>query len=88
MASHAQGEIVSGNPIYFPLPFQKTRQGMTEINRKYLYITIFFLFVFLVLRTIGLYPICFSDEYQYSILSRIQPLSEAHLPNYLYLKNI
>lgn len=55
-------------------------------NHYYFFLVFFLVFIFLVLRTVGLYPICFSDEYQYSLLARIQPLSEAHLPNYLYLK--
>jgi phosphoglycerol transferase len=40
--------------------------------------------IYLLLRNAGLYPVVFSDEYTYSKLARLVPLSEADLPNYLY----
>lgn len=39
----------------------------------------------LVARNSGLYPSLFADEYNYSKSMRLLPLSEALLPNYLYL---
>ena len=43
------------------------------------------LFVFLVGRGIGIYPVVFADEWSYSSFSRLLPLSEAGVPSYLYL---
>ena len=41
-------------------------------------------FIFLVFRNMGLYPGVFGDEYHYTQFSMLMPLSEAHLPNYIY----
>lgn len=41
--------------------------------------------LFLFLRNAGLYPSVFADEYTYSKLSRLLPLSESSIPGYLYL---
>lgn len=41
-------------------------------------------FIFILFRNTGIYPIIFSDEYAYSKLSRLIPNSEAYVPNYLY----
>ena len=44
------------------------------------------IFLFLLIRNAGLYPSVFADEYTYSKLSRLLPLSESSIPGYLYLK--
>lgn len=44
------------------------------------------IFLFLVFRGIGLYPVVFGDEYAYSKLSRLLPLSESSVPGYVYLQ--
>ena len=43
-------------------------------------------FLFLVFRNMGLYPSVFADEYTYSKLSRLLPLSKSPIPDYIYLK--
>jgi phosphoglycerol transferase len=43
------------------------------------------LFAWLTIRALGLMPTIFADEWYYSRLARLQPLSEAVLPSYLYL---
>jgi len=43
------------------------------------------LFAWLLSRNLGLTPTIFADEWYYSRLSRLQPLSEAILPSWLYL---
>lgn len=43
-------------------------------------------FLFLVFRNTGLYPSVFADEYTYSKLSRLLPMSESSIPGYIYLK--
>ncbi|MFC0253442.1 DUF7024 domain-containing protein [Massilia consociata] len=40
---------------------------------------------YLIQRTLGLYPGVFVDEWYYSKMARLEPLSEAVLPSYLYL---
>jgi len=42
-------------------------------------------FIFLLFRNSGLYPVVFGDEYIYSTLSRHKPLSSADIPTYLFL---
>ena len=42
-------------------------------------------FLVQVLASSGLYPVVFADEYVYSKLARLVPLSESSVPNYLYL---
>jgi phosphoglycerol transferase len=42
-------------------------------------------FAWLLLRNHGLGPAVFADEWYYSKMSRLQPLSEAMVPSYLYL---
>jgi phosphoglycerol transferase len=42
-------------------------------------------FAWLLLRNHGLPPAIFADEWYYSKMSRLQPLSEAIVPSYLYL---
>jgi len=41
--------------------------------------------LYLLLRNIGVHPVVFSDEWQYSKMARLQPLAEAIVPSYLYL---
>jgi phosphoglycerol transferase len=43
------------------------------------------IFAWLLLRSRGLSPAVFADEWYYSKMSRLQPLSEAMVPSYLYL---
>jgi phosphoglycerol transferase len=45
---------------------------------------VFVVAFFLALRSLGLYPIVFADEYLYSELSRLVPFSDANIPGYLY----
>ncbi|MEW7849680.1 hypothetical protein AB2N08_13350 [Massilia aurea] len=42
-------------------------------------------FAWLLVRNLGLNPAIFADELYYSQMSRLQPLSEAFVPSYLYL---
>jgi phosphoglycerol transferase len=42
-------------------------------------------FAYLLYRNLGLNPAIFADEWYYSKMSRLMPLSEAILPSYLYL---
>lgn len=42
-------------------------------------------FVLLMMRASGIYPTVFGDEYTYSSMARVLPLSSASIPNYLYL---
>ncbi|PLC55484.1 hypothetical protein CR155_00015 [Pollutimonas nitritireducens] len=61
----------------------------TSINR-YVGTALFALtcavFLLLVLRNTGLHPTVFADEYFYSKFSRLLPLSDSAIPNYLYLE--
>lgn len=41
--------------------------------------------LFLTIRSYGLYPTVFADEYAYSMLSRKMPLESTPIPGYLYL---
>lgn len=41
--------------------------------------------VLLLMRSSGIYPTVFGDEYTYSSMARVLPLSSASIPNYLYL---
>lgn len=41
--------------------------------------------VLLILRSSGIYPTVMGDEYTYSSMARVLPLSSASIPNYLYL---
>ncbi len=43
------------------------------------------IFVVLLMRTLGVYPVVFGDEYTYSSLSRLLPFSASYIPGYLYL---
>lgn len=61
---------------------------LETINHVFLLsgISLVVIFLFLALRNTGLYPSVFADEYTYSKLSRLMPLSESTIPSYLYLK--
>lgn len=52
---------------------------------KILWGAMILLLTFLMLRSGGIYPVVFSDEWSYSSYSRLLPLQEAALPSYLYL---
>jgi phosphoglycerol transferase len=43
------------------------------------------IFVVLLLRNSGLYPVVMADEWEYSTLSRLLPFASAYLPNYAYM---
>lgn len=45
---------------------------------------VFFSFLYVLFKSLGLYPLVMSDEYNYSKYSRLLPLSQGFLPNYLY----
>ncbi|MDD5036040.1 MAG: glycosyltransferase family 39 protein [Methylococcaceae bacterium] len=49
------------------------------------FLVLVFVFVCLLVRNLGLYPVVFSDEFVYSRLSGVVPLHKAHIPLYLYL---
>ena len=59
-----------------------------NMNRLFLLsgVSLLVIFLFLALRNTGLYPSVFADEYTYSKLSRLMPLSESTIPGYIYLK--
>jgi phosphoglycerol transferase len=42
------------------------------------------LFLFVVLRNIGLYPSIMADEYLYNLSSRVTPFNQSNIPDYLY----
>ena len=56
----------------------------SHINQ--LLLSAFLLALFLIFRNAGLYSTVFADEYLYSKLSRLLPLSDSTVPGYLYLK--
>ncbi len=58
-----------------------------KINRSSLMVGLGMLAVFLYLlfRNMGLFPVVMADEWTYSMSARHLPLSAAHLPSYLYL---
>ncbi len=43
-------------------------------------------FLFLLIRNAGIYPLVFVDEWTYSANTRMMPLSAAQVPSYLYFK--
>ncbi|WP_332855181.1 DUF7024 domain-containing protein [Duganella sp. S19_KUP01_CR8] len=43
-------------------------------------------FIFLMIRNAGIYPLVFIDEWTYSSNTRMMPLSAAQVPSYLYFK--
>jgi phosphoglycerol transferase len=54
-------------------------------NTKIFYALLLGVFIAILMRNSALYPSVFADEYTYSISSRVLPLSEAAISNYLYL---
>ncbi len=48
-------------------------------------IVLFILFIALIFRNSGIYPVVFDDEYRYSKFSRLLPLAESTMPSYIYL---
>jgi phosphoglycerol transferase len=54
-------------------------------NAKLFYVLVFGIFIAILMRNSALYPSVFADEYTYSTFSRLIPLSEAPISNYLYL---
>lgn len=53
-------------------------------DKKTLLIGFAVMIVFLIIRNNGLYPIVFADEFTYSKFSRLVPLADSALPNYIY----
>ncbi|WMN19744.1 hypothetical protein QL104_10125 [Pseudomonas piscis] len=47
-------------------------------------VVVFVSFLYILFKSIGLYPLVMSDEYNYSKYSRLLPFSQGFLPNYLY----
>ena len=62
----------------------KTNISDTEIKTNFLFLAAIAIFVALLFRNSGLYPVV-ADEAIYSKLSRLQPLADATIPGYLYL---
>ena len=57
----------------------------TEIKRSFLFVAAIAVFVALLIRNSGLYPVVFADEYSYSRFSRLLPLADSAFPDYIYL---
>ena len=55
------------------------------LKTKFFYCLVFGIFIALLMRNSALYPSIFADEYNYSTASRLLPLSQAPIANYLYL---
>ena len=55
------------------------------LKTKFFYCLVFGIFIALLMRNSALYPSIFADEYSYSTASRLLPLSQAPIANYLYL---
>ena len=55
------------------------------LNSKTFYVLVFGIFIAILMRNSALYPSIFADEYNYSSASRLLPLSQAPIANYLYL---
>ena len=55
------------------------------LKTKFFYFLVFGIFIALLMRNSALYPSIFADEYSYSTASRLLPLSQAPIANYLYL---
>lgn len=61
------------------------RLRITQFLQKYGFLTALgCLFLYLLLRNMGYYPVIFSDEETYNNYSRLLPRSEASVPSYLY----
>ena len=63
-------------------PISILRDG---IGKYFLVISACVVFVGLLFRNSGIYPLVFADEYTYSKLSRLMPLADSTIPCYLYL---
>ena len=63
----------------------KNQKLAAEIKSNYLFMAVIALFVALLFRNSGLYPVVFADEYTYSKFSRLLPLADSPIPGYLYL---
>ncbi|WP_342116616.1 DUF7024 domain-containing protein [Pseudoduganella sp. OTU4001] len=59
--------------------------GLTSRQRNGFAAAILAVFVYLLLRNSGVYPMVFADEWYYSQAARLQPLAKSTLPSYLYL---
>ncbi len=55
-----------------------------SLDKKVLLAVFAVTIIFLLLRNSGLYPIVFADEFTYSKFSRLVPLADSALPNYIY----
>ena len=67
--------------------FNIYKHKITSDNKVPLFFVISSLvFIYFIFRNLGLYPFIMGDEYTYSILSRKDVLSNANIPDYLYLK--
>lgn len=62
----------------------KTLVLITNRNLMYFF-AIFIVFIALLIRNTGLYPVVFGDETIYSKFSRLTPFEEAEVPSYIYL---
>lgn len=60
-----------------------TRIGTIE-GRHILTTGMVAMFLFLIFRNSGIYPVVFGDEWSYSSFSRLMPLAEVPVPSYLY----
>ena len=56
-----------------------------DLASKLFYVLAFGIFIAILMRNSALYPSIFADEYNYSTASRLLPLSQAPIANYLYL---
>jgi phosphoglycerol transferase len=55
-----------------------------NLTFKFLGVGVVFVSLYLMFRSIGLYPICFGDESIYSLLSRHTSLAQPYIPSYIY----
>ena len=62
----------------------KTKLSGTEIKNNFLFFAAIAIFVALLFRNSGLYPVV-ADEAIYSKASRLQPLADSGVPEYIYL---
>lgn len=59
---------------------------LTALARRHgLAAAVLLIFVYLVLRSTGLYPLVFADEWAYSSAARLLPAAQAIVPSWLYL---
>ena len=56
-----------------------------RIEKYFLVFAATILFVALLFRNSGIYPVVFVDEYSYSKFSRLLPLTDSAIPGYIYL---